>query len=55
MYLKYGFQIAIPSNTRLNCLSWNKDHGYIAVGGEDGLLKVLKLEQGTYFVYSISR
>ena len=39
------FQIAIPNNTRLNCISWNKDQGYIAVGGEDGLVKVLKLEQ----------
>lgn len=37
-------QIAIPNNTRLNCLSWNKDQGYIAVGGDDGLVKVLKLE-----------
>ncbi|NXU58811.1 WDR35 protein, partial [Turnix velox] len=38
------FQIAIPGNTRLKCISWNKDQGYIACGGENGLLKVLKLE-----------
>lgn len=38
------FQIAIPNNTRLRSVSWNKDQGYIACGGEDGLLKVLKLE-----------
>lgn len=25
-------------------MSWNKDQGYIAVGGDDGLVKVLKLE-----------
>lgn len=39
-------QIAIPNNTRLRCIGWNKDHGYIACGGDDGLLKVLKLESG---------
>lgn len=37
-------QIAIPNNTRINCISWNKTQGYIAVGGDEGLLKVLKLE-----------
>lgn len=40
-------KIAIPNNTRLNCIAWNKEQGYVAVGGEDGLLKVLKLEQAT--------
>lgn len=25
-------------------MAWNKDQGYIAVGGDEGLLKVLKLE-----------
>ena len=37
-------QIAIPNNTKLKCISWNKDQGHIACGGDDGLLKVLKLE-----------
>ncbi|NXA51529.1 WDR35 protein, partial [Nothocercus julius] len=41
------FQIAIPGNVRLRCISWNKDQGFIACGGEDGLLKVLKLETQT--------
>lgn len=40
-------QIAIPNNTILKCVSWNKDQGFIACGGEDGLLKVLKLETYT--------
>jgi WD repeat-containing protein 35 len=40
------FQIAIPNNTKLRCVGWNKEHGYIACGGDDGLLKVLKLESG---------
>lgn len=37
-------QIAIPNNTRINCIAWNKSQGYIAIGGDEGLLKVLKLE-----------
>lgn len=28
-------------------MAWNKSEGYIAVGGDDGLLKVLKLEQAS--------
>lgn len=40
-------KIAIPNNTRINCIAWNKDQGYIAVGGEEGLVKVLKLDQAT--------
>ncbi|KFV77076.1 WD repeat-containing protein 35, partial [Dryobates pubescens] len=39
--------IAVPGNVRLRCISWNKDQGFIACGGEDGLLKVLKLETQT--------
>lgn len=41
------FQIAVAGNVRLRCISWNKDQGFIAYGGEDGLLKVLKLETPT--------
>lgn len=41
-------QIAIPNNTKLNCLAWNREDGYIAVGGENGLLKVLKLDAGNF-------
>lgn len=46
-YKIFLFQIAIPGNVRLRCISWNKDQGFIACGGEDGLLKVLKLETQT--------
>ena len=37
-------QIAIPNGTLLTTLSWHKNEGFIACGGENGLLKVLKLE-----------
>ncbi|RKO87327.1 WD40-repeat-containing domain protein, partial [Blyttiomyces helicus] len=37
-------QIAIPNGVKLRSVAWNNDQGWIACGGEDGLLKVLKLE-----------
>ena len=37
-------KIAIPNGAKLDSLSWNKEQGWIACGGEGGLLKVLKLE-----------
>uniref|UniRef100_A0AAR5PI05 WD repeat-containing protein 55 homolog n=1 Tax=Dendroctonus ponderosae TaxID=77166 RepID=A0AAR5PI05_DENPD len=39
-------RIAIPNNTKIHSLDWNKQDGYIAVGGDSGLLKVLKLDSG---------
>ncbi|KAG5898787.1 hypothetical protein JTB14_010997 [Gonioctena quinquepunctata] len=44
MFIYLSKKIAIPNNTRINAIAWNKSDGYIAVGGENGLLKVLKLE-----------
>ncbi len=37
-------QIAIPNDIQLTSLAWHSVKGWIACGGEDGLLKVLKLE-----------
>jgi WD repeat-containing protein 35 len=37
-------QIAIPKDVKLRSLAWNSEQGWIACGGENGLLKVLKLE-----------
>lgn len=47
-YLFKIFQIAVPNNTRITAIAWNKQDSYIAVGGENGLLKVLKLEASMY-------
>ncbi|XP_059152704.1 WD repeat-containing protein 35-like isoform X2 [Physella acuta] len=47
MFVYLSKKIAIPNNTRLHCVSWNRQHGYIACGGDDGLLKVVKLEAQT--------
>ncbi|XP_014602693.1 PREDICTED: WD repeat-containing protein 35 [Polistes canadensis] len=44
MFVYLSKKIAIPNNFRLNCIAWNQKEGYIAVGGEDGLLKVLRVE-----------
>ena len=41
-------QIAIPNNIKLKCLAWNSEQGYIACGGDDGLLKILKIDSGKY-------
>jgi WD repeat-containing protein 35 len=37
-------KIAIPNGVRLKCASWNSEQGWIACGGDNGLLKVLRLE-----------
>lgn len=42
--LSTTWQIAIPKDVKLRSLSWNKDQGWIACGGDNGMLKVLKLE-----------
>ncbi|XP_058792392.1 WD repeat-containing protein 35 [Phymastichus coffea] len=44
MFAYLSKKIAIPNNIRLNCLAWNEKQGYISVGGEDGLLKVIRAE-----------
>ena len=45
-FFSFFSKIAIPNNTKLKCVAWSKEQGYIACGGDDGLLKVLKLESG---------
>ncbi|XP_053602083.1 WD repeat-containing protein 35 [Plodia interpunctella] len=46
MFIYMSKKIAIPKQSNVSCLAWNHSSGYIAVGGEDGMLKVLKLESG---------
>lgn len=45
MYLSK--KIAIPHNLALQVVAWNSAQGWIACGGEGGLLKVLKLESSS--------
>uniref|UniRef100_A0A7S0R8E2 Anaphase-promoting complex subunit 4 WD40 domain-containing protein n=1 Tax=Chlamydomonas leiostraca TaxID=1034604 RepID=A0A7S0R8E2_9CHLO len=44
MFIYLSKKIAIPNGVKLRCLSWNTEQGWIACGGETGLLKVLRLE-----------
>jgi len=44
MYIYLSKKIQIPNNPDLNSLSWNSIDGWIACGGDNGMLKVLKLE-----------
>jgi WD repeat-containing protein 35 len=37
-------KVAIPNGTKLRVLSWNPEHGWLAAGGDEGVLKVLRLE-----------
>eukprot|EP00736_Rhodelphis_marinus_P014135 Rmarinus@m.4538 len=46
MFVYLSKKIAIPNGVKLRCLKWNTEQGWIACGGDNGLLKVLKLDMG---------
>ncbi len=46
MFAYLSKKIGMPNGTPLNVIGWNHDKGWIACGGDQGLLKVLKLESG---------
>mmetsp|Transcript_3693 Transcript_3693/g.5458 ORF Transcript_3693/g.5458 Transcript_3693/m.5458 type:complete len:1191 (-) Transcript_3693:9-3581(-) len=45
MFVYLSKKINIPKGNKLHSVSWNTEHGWLACGAENGLLKVLKLEQ----------
>ncbi|KAF0983873.1 hypothetical protein FDP41_007788 [Naegleria fowleri] len=47
MWIYLNKKVSIPNGLKLNHISWEHYHGWIACGGEGGLLKVLKLETKT--------
>lgn len=47
MFIFLSKKIAIPNNVKLRCATWNSEQGWIACGGQNGLLKVLRLESAT--------
>jgi len=47
MFVYLSKKIAIPHNLALQVVAWNSAQGWIACGGEGGLLKVLKLESSS--------
>ena len=44
MFVYLSKKVAIPNNTNLNMISWNQEQGWITCAGENGMLKVIKLE-----------
>uniref|UniRef100_A0A0M3IGS6 ANAPC4_WD40 domain-containing protein n=1 Tax=Ascaris lumbricoides TaxID=6252 RepID=A0A0M3IGS6_ASCLU len=48
MFVYLSKKISIPNNSQLHCVSWMQNMGYIATGGTDGVLKVLKLAPTTF-------
>ena len=40
MFIYLSKKIAIPNGINLHSLAWNPDQGWIACGGDSGLLKV---------------
>mmetsp|Transcript_25379 Transcript_25379/g.58463 ORF Transcript_25379/g.58463 Transcript_25379/m.58463 type:complete len:1193 (+) Transcript_25379:116-3694(+) len=44
MFIYLNKKIAIPNGIKLRDVAWNSEQGWIACGGENGLLKVLKLD-----------
>jgi WD repeat-containing protein 35 len=46
IYLSKKIKIAIPHPIDLEGVAWNREQGWIACGGRNGTLKVLKLEDG---------
>ena len=47
MFVYLSKKIAIPNGVKLRSVAWNQEQGWIACGGENGLLKVLKLDNGS--------
>lgn len=47
MFVFLAKKIAIPNGVKLRVVSWNQGQGWIACGGDDKLLKILKLENQT--------
>ena len=45
MFIYLSKKISVPNGVPLESLSWNNTDGFIAIGGNEGILKVLKLEQ----------
>ena len=45
MFAFLSKKIALPKNPNVYAISWNSEEGWIALGGENGLLKILKMAE----------
>ena len=46
MFIYLSKKIAIPHNTKLQCVSWNSEQGWISCGGTQHTHATRKREQG---------
>ena len=44
MYVHLNKKINVPNCNKVRTISWSSDHDFIACGGDNGVLKVIKLE-----------
>lgn len=44
MFIYLSKKIAIPNGVGLKSIAWDKESGYLACGGDDGLLKIIRLD-----------
>ncbi|KAI1284858.1 WD repeat-containing protein 35 [Halotydeus destructor] len=44
MFIYTSKKIAVPNSQKVKCVAWSHEHGFIACGGDNGLLKVIKLD-----------
>lgn len=44
IHFYFSLKISVPNDTQVTSLSWHAGEGWLAVGGDNGLLRVLKLE-----------
>lgn len=47
MFIFLHKKISMPNQTPICSVAWNSEQGWIACGGANGLLKVLKLDTDT--------
>jgi len=47
MFVYLSKKIAIPNNIPLTCIAWDKENGYLACGGENGLLRIVRLDSNS--------
>jgi WD repeat-containing protein 35 len=46
MFAFLSKKIGIPNQLRVDSIAWSAEEGWIVCGGEKGLLKILKLDDG---------
>ena len=46
MFAFLSKKIAIPNQIKVKSVAWSSTEGLLAVGGENGLLKILRVDDG---------